>query len=203
MKKKASVILLAVIIIAIMILSLLEVINSQLGMSIALGIVVVFNGIVAYIGFKNDVKFMGWLMSVLAVFGLVLTIINVRSYLTNGINDNYKFQIIVENNNSPKTFMFTHDGYNYYTYNLSSVKTILRSDGKTYDLKNALEEKIITLDEILSLAVPNDNTGGYKIYYDGGQSKYENDEYSIVVCENGKKDIIFSTYDYVYDNICK
>ena len=97
-----------------------------------------------------------------------------------------------------------YDGHDYYTYNLNKVEVIMREGGKKYTLKNALEKKIITLDEILELAIPNDGTEGYKIYYDGGQKKYDNDEYSIIECQGEKTDIIFSTFDYKYNpGICK
>ena len=80
----------------------------------------------------------------------------------------------------------------------------MEKSGEKYTLQEALEKEYITLDEILSLAAKNTNTEGYEIYYDAGQKKYENSDYSIVVCDNENKDIIFSTLDYKYTNeICK
>ena len=204
MKKYAWVILLAAITIILMVLSLTNIINQSLGMCVALALVIVFDLVVARYAFKNDVKIIAYLMILLAGLGLVLFVFNVYGFKKMYKDENYKFQITLVKEESPKTFLFSYDGYDYYTYNTKNVNVILRSDEKTYTLKNALETNLITLDEILSLAIPNSNTIGYKIYYDGGQQKYDNDQYSIVVCENGKKDIIFSPFDYTYqDELCK
>ena len=85
----------------------------------------------------------------------------------------------------------------YYSYNVTNIKVIM-DDGKEYTLKDALENKVVSLNKILSLMTPSNDTTGYKIYYDGGQKKYNNDRYSVIVCEGKSKDVIFSTFDYEY-----
>ncbi len=204
MKKYIWVILLAVIIIVIMILSLLNAINELLGMSIALFLIDIFCIIVAIIAFKKDVKLIGLLMSIFTIIGIILTILSLCAYFKMNNNSNYKFQITVEPEESEKNFLFSYENHDYYTYNVKNVEVIMKKDGKSYSLEDALNNKLITLDEILTLAIPNENTIGYKIYYDGGQEKYKNDEYSITLCENDKNDVIFSTFNYTYEEtICK
>lgn len=202
MKKNVWMILLALVVILIMALSLTKVINSMIGMAIALGLFVVFALLVASYASGIGIDIIKYLMIVFAVLGFFLMVFNIRAYFLTKVDDDYKFQVITSMNNSEKTLMFENDGKKYYTYNLSSVDVIMRENEEKLSLKDALETKKITLDEILSLAIPNQNTNGYKIYYDGGQPRYSNDEYSIVVCENN--DIIFSTFNYTYnEEICK
>lgn len=205
MKKRAFIILLAVLTIAIMVLSLTNMIEQSLGMCIALGLIVIFNIVIAIGAFKSDVKLIAYLMVFLAVLGVILLAYNIMGYIKmNKVNGDYKFQLIAKPENKEKTLLFNFNGHDYYVYNVEDVNVILKSDGKTYTLKDALNNQLLTLEEILKLSVPNENTIGYKIYYDGGQPQYENDQYSLVICENEKNDIIFSTFNYTYeDEICK
>jgi hypothetical protein len=203
MKKRIFAIIYAAIIIVIMLLAITNVIEETLGMSIALALLVIFNIIVGVYAYKADVKIITGLMVLFAIVGLVLFGLNLKTYFKNTVKEDYKFQVTLENSESEKTLLFNYDNHNYYTYNTSNVQIILKEDGKTYGLQEALESNLITLDEILKLAIPDNDTLGYKIYYDGGQKQYENDEYSIVVCENSTNDVIFGTYDYTYeDGIC-
>ena len=143
-------------------------------------------------------------MSIFTIIGIILTILSLCAYFKMNNNSNYKFQITVEPEESEKNFLFSYENHDYYTYNVKNVEVIMKKDGKSYSLEDALNNKLITLDEILTLAIPNENTIGYKIYYDGGQEKYKNDEYSITLCENDKNDVIFSTFNYTYEEtICK
>lgn len=201
MKKRAFMIGLALIIVVIMALSLTKVINSLIGMAIALGLFVVFSLLIASYASGVDVAIIKYLMVVFAILGFFLMVFNIRAYFLTKIDDNYKFQVVVNIDNSEKKKFFEYDGKKYYTYNLSKVDIIMRENEEKISLEDALSTNKVTLDEILSLAVANPNTTGYKIYYDGGQPKYSNDEYSIIVCDNN--DIIFSTFNYTYtENIC-
>ena len=203
-RRNIALVVIAVITIALMMLSLTDLIERNLGMCIALGFMIVFNGLAALTAFQNDIKMMGYLMIVLTLVGVGLLGYNMVALIRINKSNSYKFQVTTVPDISDKTLRFTYDGHDYYTYNTGEVKIVLKKDNKTYTLEQALNDKLITLDEILSLAAPSDNTIGYKIYYDGGQKKYDNDEYSVVVCENSKKDVIFGSFDYKYkESICE
>jgi len=201
-KKNLWVILLAVAIILLMILSLTNIIKDTLGMSLAFALFIAFSLIIAKYAKKNDVKLIEYLMVFFAFITTIFLFFTIKAYFkTKGLNK-YKFQIVVNEKVNEKTLMFEYDNHNYYMYNLDKVDVIIDKTGKKLSLEDALKNKEITLKEILNLAIPNDGTAGYKIYYDGGQNKYKNDEYSIIVCENDTNDIIFSTFKYTYDDIC-
>ena len=201
MKKKVLIIVLAVITVFIMILSLTKIINSLIGMALALCLFTVFSVLIAVYANEQDIQLIKYVMIVFAFLGLFLTIFNIRAYFLTRLDNNYKFQIIVTEKKENKNLLFEFDNHKYYTYNLSAVDVIMKENEEKLSLKDALEGNKITLDEILSLAIPNNNTKGYKIYYDGGQAKYANDEYSIIVCDN--QDIIFSTFNYTFkEEIC-
>lgn len=201
-KKSIFVIVFAILTIIVMALALTGVIDETLGMCIALTMTVIFNLIVAIMAYKSDIKVVTVIMTIFMIVGVVLLGINLYHAMKNEESDTEKFQIKVKADNSPKMSVFSHNNHNYYTYNLSEVTVTMRDDEKSYALKDALQEGHVTLDEILSLAIPNDNTKGYKIYYDGGDNT-ANTKYSIIVCENSK-DIIFSTYSYEYaESICQ
>lgn len=204
MKKNLHIIILAILTILMMSASLMGVIEDTLGMIIAFSLFLVFTIVVFITARKNDIKFVEGIMVIFAIVTILLLGFTVKAYINKHKENTYKFQVIVNKDDTEKTKLFTYDGRDYYTYKLSSVEVIMNENDEKLSLENALINKKVTLDEILSLAVKNKNTTGYEIYYDGGQNKYENDEYSIVVCEKDKKDIIFSTFDYKYDeSICK
>ena len=140
------------------------------------------------------------MFAVLSIVMLVMNIIGYKKLLKTKV---FKFQVTAEVQSSPKTFLFEHGGKKYYSYNLKNINIVMKNK-KTYTLEEALNKNIVTLDEILSLAAPSNNTVGYKIYYDIGQEGYENDEYSIVLCEGTSNDVVFSTFNYKYEEeICK
>lgn len=202
MKKRIITVVLALVIIITMALSLTKVINSFIGMAVALGLFVLFSIMMAFYANEQDIAIIKYTMIAFAVLGLFLMVFNIRAYFLTKVDRDYKFQIVVNQKNSNKKLLFTHNEYKYYTYNLSSVDVIMKENEEKLSLKDVLETNRITLDEILSLAIPNQNTDGYKIYYDGGQPKYSSDQYSIIVCDN--KNIIFSTFNYTYeDGICE
>ncbi len=65
-----------------------------------------------------------------------------------------------------------------------------------------MEINAYTLDDILSTSIADENTKGYKIYYDGGVNTRKDDKFSLVVCENNNS-IVFAPYDYTYSpDIC-
>ena len=202
--KRKLVYVFSFLVLFIIILALLGVFPKGIGMCIALIFTIVLSGIIAFISFKNKIEFVGVIMVILLLLSLYLLAMNFKYY--NKIKDlnKYKFQVTVEPSEGKKTYLFTYNNKTYYTYNVKNVKVIMDESGKEYELKEALENKVVTFDEILSLAAPSTNTTGYKIYYDGGQEKYDNDKYSIVVCEGSSNDVIFSTFDYKYqEDICK
>lgn len=190
------------VIIILMFLSITNTINEEIGMCISLFLVIIFTLLIAGTAHKKDVKIVEVLMIVFMVVATVLFGLNIYNLVKKGSNDDHKFQVTVKENKSEKTKLFTYKGVDYFTYNLSEVNVVLTEDDKMYSLKEALEKTYVTLDEMLSLAIPNEGTAGYKIYYDGGESKYPDDKYSIVICGN-KKEAIFTTYEYEYtDGIC-
>ena len=204
LKENAGIILFAIVIIIMMILSFVKVIEDTLGLSITFLLFLVFTGIVFNKARKQDVKFVEYVMIIFAIITLVILVFSVRAYIIKRSTNVYKFQVVVEKENKEKTLLFNYDNHNYYVYNLSSVSIIMESTGEKHTLKEALETGDVTFDEILSLAAKDSNTTGYEIYYDAGQKKYENSDYSIVVCDNENKDVIFSTFDYKFnEEICK
>ena len=200
--KKKVLYVLSVIVLMVLVISLLGFFDNKLGICIALAATFIFSLLLAYIAHKDEIKLVAVIMLITGILSLVLFIINFIIYEKSNISTSYEFQITVENNESPKTLLFTHKNKKYYSYNVSNIKVIYE-DGKEYTLKDALDNNIVTLSKILALAAPSNNTTGYKIYYDGGQEKYKNDRYSIVVCEGSSNDVIFGTFDYEYEKgIC-
>lgn len=196
--KKKIIYVLSVIVLMILIVSLLGIFDNKLGICIALGATFIFSLLLAYISYKDDIKLVAIIMLITGALSLILFIINFVVYKKSNVGNSYEFQITVENKEGPKTLLFTHKNKKYYSYNVSNIKVIYE-DGKEYTLKDALDNNVVTLSKILSLATPSNNTTGYKIYYDGGQEKYSNDRYSIVVCEGNSNDVIFGTFDYEYE----
>lgn len=203
MKKNKNIpmIIFAMIIVVLMAISITGVIDEQIGMCISLFLVIIFTLLIAGTAHKSGLLAIEILMFIFMIVGFALFGLNVYN-LVKGEKE-YEFQVTVTPNESVKQKFLTFDGYDYYTYNLEDVKVTMSQDDKTYSLEQAFQEGKLTLDKIKSLMVPNEGTVGYKIYYDGGQSKYENSQYSLVVCEN-KKEAIFTTYDYVYtEDMCQ
>lgn len=204
MKKNYLVVLFAIVIVLLILLSLTEVIDEKIGMCVSLFLVIIFTIIMSFIAFKNDVPVVAWFMILCMCIGVVLFGLNIYSLFNNNNDeDNYKFVVTVKENKSEKKLLFTNNGTNYYTYNLSDVNVTMLDENKTYSLKDSINNGYITLDEILNMAIQDKNTVGYKIYYDGGLDKYKDDEYSIIICESSK-DVIFSNFTYKFqEDICK
>ncbi len=197
MKKTTYLILFALLIIAIIALSLSNIIDETLGMCIALVLIVIFMFLVALSAYKHDVKIVLILMVILMTVGVILLGYNIYSILTQ--EEGHTLYLTIKENTSEKTKMFSYKNSNYYTYNLSEIK--VHKDNSTDTLENALTKNLVTLEDILSLAIPSEDTLGYKIYYDGGSGENASDAYSIVMCDN--KDIIFAPYTYNYSSeIC-
>lgn len=199
-KKKLMVIGFALLAVTVLVLSLTGLIEESWGVSVALAMTVVFTVIVAIMAYKSDIKILTVLMIIFMVIGLVLLGLNVYNiFAKNSANkEKYKFEVVEDD--SPKMPVFAHNNHNYFTYHIEKISITVET-GEKYSLEEALKGGHMTLDDILSLAIPNDKTSGYKIYYDGG-SLGSNDKYSIVICENSG-DIIFANYDYKYDeSIC-
>lgn len=197
MKKTSYLILFALLIIAIIALSLSNVIDETLGMCIALVLIVIFMFLVAISAYKHDVKIVLVLMVVLMTIGVILLGYNIYSILTK--EEENTLYLTVKESTDVKTKMFSYKNSNYYTYNLSEIH--VHKNDKTDTLENALNKGLVTLEDILSLAIPSEDTVGYKIYYDGGSGENASDAYSIVMCDN--KDIIFAPYTYNYsEGIC-
>jgi len=201
-KHNILIIIFAVVILTVMALALTNVIEETLGMCIALFLVIIFNLVVAIVAHKHEVKIVEWIMVLFMLVGAALLGINLYT-LFDKEDSTYKIQLIATPKESEKTKIFTFNKRDFYTYNLSDVEIMMIEENKKYLLKEALEDKLTTLDEILKEAIPNEDTKGYEIYYDGGESDYEYDEYAIVICEKSK-DVIFTNYDYVYSpSICE
>ncbi len=196
-KKRLIAVGFALIAVIVMILSLTGLIEETLGVCIALAMTVIFTLFVAIMSYKSDIKILTVLMVIFMIAGLGLLGFNLYRMFTSDEIDKPAFTIEATEDDSEKKSIFTHDSHEYYTYHLREVK--LTKDGTTYSLKDALEGGHVTLDDILSLAVPNENTSGYKIYYDGGSGG--KDKYSIVVCDSGN--VVFANYNYTYEpSIC-
>ena len=199
-KKRIIVIGFALLAVVILVLALTGIIEESWGVCLALAMTVIFTIIVAIMAYKSEIKILTVLMSIFMVIGLVLLGFNVYNIFQKSEMDREKFKFKVVEDDSPKMSVFSYNNHTYYTYHLNKID-VTTEKGNTYPLKEALEGGHITLEDILSLAIPNDGTSGYKIYYDGG-SLGKDDKYSIVVCENNN-DIIFANYDYKYDaSIC-
>lgn len=200
MKKTIPVILFSVVVLILMILSFMEAIDEQVGMCITIFLVILFDIWVAYIAHKSEVSIVTIVMSVFAIVGVILLGLNLYALLNVEEESGFNYQVTVKENTSPKTKLFTYDEVDYYTYNLESVSVEYGSKSK-YTLEEAFINDKLNLDDILSLAIPNSDTVGYKIYYDEGQEDYNDDKYAIVVCDN--TDVIFTKYDYRYnEKIC-
>ncbi len=199
--KNLPMIIFAIIIIALMTASITGIIDEQIGMCISLFLVIIFTLILAGSAHKSDLLAIEILMFLFMIVGVILFGLNVYN-LVKG-EEKYEFQLIASPNESDKQKFMTYDGYDFYTYNLKSVSVIMSKNDKTYSLNEAFQNNLLSLEKIQSLMVPNQGTVGYKIFYDGGQSKYSNSQYSLVICEN-KKEAIFTTYDYVYtEDMCQ
>lgn len=197
--KKTNILIIAfaIVILTIMALAITNVIEETLGMCIALFLVILFNLLMAIVAHKHNIKIIEWLMILFMLIGAVLFGVNLYSLLDKP-EESSKIQVIATPNTSEKTQIFSYSNRNFYTYNLSNIEIMFIESNKRYPLKEALEDKLTTLDEILSEAIPNSDTKGYKIYYDGGESDFDHDEYAIVMCENSG-DVIFTNYDYTYE----
>lgn len=202
-KNYALVIVFAVLIISLMTLSLTNVIDEEIGMCVSLALSVIFTIIVAITAYKKGVMLVLGLMIALMLSGIVLLGININSILNSKTDDNMKFYVSLENNDSEKKQIFSFNGKDYYSYNTDKIKVNLLEENRVYSLEDALKEGHITLDEILKLAIQSEDTEGYKIYYDGGTDEYDKDQYSVVICQN-EKDVIFAPYEYTYNSsICE
>lgn len=203
-KEHLGIIILAVIIILTMLASFIGIIDNILGMTIAFTLFLVFTIIVALNARKNGVKFIEGIMILFGVITFVIIVSSIRAYIFKHETNTYKFQIVVKEETKDKTLLFNYDNHNYYVYNLSNVYVIIEETKDKYSLQDALSKGYVTLYEILKLTAKDSNTDGYELYYDAGQKKYDNDEYSIIVCDNENNDVIFSTFDYKYsEEICK
>lgn len=199
-KKKVMVMGFALIAVVLMILAITGFIEESLGVTIAIGMTIIFTIIVGIMAYKSDVKILTWLMALFTLIGLVLLAVNVARLLREPKEKKSDFSVkTYVDNTLEKKELFSHKDKKYYTYKLSKVEVV--KDGNTRSLKDSLEGNYVTLDDILSEMIPNENTKGYKIYYDGG-SAGSNDKFSVVVCE-GSKDVVFAPYDYTYEaSIC-
>lgn len=184
----------AFIAVVLMILAITGLIEESLGVSIALLMTVIFTVIVAMMAYKSDIKILTILMTIFTVVGVVLLGINVVRMIQEPKEKKSDFIVKIYSDHSAKKEQFTHRDRKIFTYNLSKVEIV--KDGKTLKLQEALENKTVTLEEILDSMIPNENTDGYKIYYDGGNSSSQN-KYSVVVCDS--QDTIFAPYDYKYE----
>ncbi len=184
----------AALAVLVMILALTGFIEETIGVCIAISMTVIFTLVVAIIAYKNDVKILTVLMIIFMIIGVGILTFNIYNLFKNAdVKDN--FQINVKKSNSPKTILFNHDDHNYYLLNLEEVN--VTQDNIKRSLKETIVDGHLKLEDILSYAIPNENTVGYKIYYDGGDK--DSDAFAVVICENSN-DVIFTNFEYTYEN---
>lgn len=197
MKKTFFMIIFASLIGAIMYASFTGVIDEAVGMCAAMTLASIFSIVVAVVAYKNDVKLVVVLMVLLMILEIGVLSYNAVTYFVN--NKDETFYLMVKPGNGGKQMMFSHDGRNYYIYNLSGVT--VHAHKKDYPLETALKENILKIEDILTDSIPNDGTDGYEIYYNAKINSTNNDEFSIVVC--GNNDIIFGPYSNTYsESLC-
>lgn len=202
MKKYLPIIIFAVLVLLTMIASVTGIINERIGICISLILVSILNLVVSIIAFKHEIKVVGILMILFMIVGLALLGLNLYSFFQSG-RDLPDFKVNVVEGEKQKTKVFSQDDKNYYTYNLNSIDITLKDEDKKYSIEEAFLSHKLALKDLLEQSIPNENTNGYKIYYDGGDTEDGSDAYSIVVCENNN-DVIFSTFNYVYtEDICQ
>lgn len=178
-------------------------INSNRGLCILLALAFIFSIINAIVSYKKDVKVITVIMFIFAVLTLILFGISLFGYQKVSKNTlSHDFQLTAKGDSSELIKIFDYDGKSYYTNGVSDVKVVFK-DGKTYSLNDALNQKLVTLDSLLKEAIPNDNTTGYKIYYDGGLDDIPNSRYSIIVCEGKSNNVIIGKFDDKYkEGLC-
>ncbi len=201
MKKKLPILLFAGLIMMIVILSLTGIINELIGICLAIFLIIILAIIVGIVAYKNDVKFITGLMVLFTITGVGILGFNI--YIMIFKNNNETPYLIVEKSDQEKTKIFSYNNKDFYTYNVSSVKIDFPLQETVYSLEEALNKNLITFEGILKMAIPSKGTKGYSIYYDGGIDTIEDDDYSIVLCNNDT-DVIFAPYDYNYNkSICE
>ncbi len=201
-KKKTLLIVFAVLIILIMLLAVAGIIEETLGMIISLALTVVFTVVMSIVAMKHDALLVSVLMILFTVLGSALLFVNLNNFLNGNVDDKKEFYLEVKPTDTGKKKLFTINDKDFYTYHLSSEIFVKMSTGESYSLRDALFYSHVTLDEITGLAIKDENTSGYSLYYDGGSTTSERDRYAIIVCEKND-DVIFGNYNLSYDaSIC-
>lgn len=203
MKKNKNIpmLIFAAVIIILITISMIGVIDENVGMCISLFLVIIFTLLLAGTAHKNELFAIEAVMIIFMVIGIVLFGLNVYNLLKKDSVD-FDFQITVTNDQSEKTELFSYEGVNYYSYNVRDIMVNF-TDGKgKHTLKEAFQSGYVNLSKIQDLMIPNEGTEGYRIFYDGGDSKYPNSQYSLVMCREDTA--VFAPYDYVYnEEICR
>ena len=197
MKKYFELILFAVIILFTLILSFLGVIEKALGLIIVLVLMILFNLFGVMIAKKEKVSIIFYIMLVFTIICVILLILNIVSYVKIKKVKEFNFQITAEKEVSPKAKLFSYDNNDYFTYNMKNVKILINN--KEYELQTAFEENKITLNKLKESMISDKKESTYIIFRDGGSEKIENSSYSMVLCQNNNKDIVFVPFDFKYD----
>lgn len=112
------------------------------------------------------------------------------------------FEILVKSTNkcSGEKYYFNYKNKDVYIDCLDSI--LIKRNGKKYDLKDALNKNIITLEQILKISKKKHE------YWDGGSTLYKYKDFSIIVyqkqLEDNKycNDIIISNKDASINDYC-
>lgn len=202
MKKNIPIIILAIVVILMMAISLTGLIDENVGMCIALFLMIIFTLIVAGTAHKHDVRIIEVAMIIFMIAGSILLVLNLYLLIKGGSTVDSKFYITVSPNIGDRKELFTRGDILYYGYNVDNLMYVDTGSNAKVPLEDALENGTVTLDDILSNMVPDEGTVGYKIYYYYSGSKYDNASYSLVVCGDRDK-VVFSSYEYTYtEAIC-
>lgn len=193
--KTLALIVFAMIIIAFAMVTLSGWIDQRLGMAIVLGLIVLFDVVVAILAYRAGVFAIFILMVVFAIVGLAVCGFDLYMLsLPPVVKTNYYLE--VKPSEYSREDLYIQSGYHFYTYGVEEPTVVNEDNGNRETLKDALESGHLKLDDILAGAIKDEEENGNAIYYDGGEAQRDYDEYSIIVCSNS--DVIFSQYDCTY-----
>ena len=198
MKKFIWLVLFAALVLIVMIFAFLGVIEKTFGIILALLFIIAFDVTGMILAKKEKVDMIFYIMLAFALISVVLLVLNIISYNKLGSTRNFNFTVTAQKNNSVKTKLFTAEGSDVYSYNLSDLK--IKIGGNTYNMEDAFSKNKITFEKLKESMVQDKKDAGFSLYRDG-----EDEGYALVFCDDSAKkgDIIFVPVDYQYEEkIC-